>query len=250
VLNLKTQPIAVFPETKKELELLLSRFSMLKPYRRTDKFLFETEYRGAKILVLATGVGAERADHGISKLLEKYANIGLAVFLGFTGALEEDFKVGDIIIPFEFFSLPNPGIRYQHSPEILNFCKTIKIKNKVYLGEERIRLKKAYPAISSIDMESFMLAKRFSHHRIPFIIAKAISDEWDFTFHDFESLLDAQHESSAAKFLLYCIRYPREILSLVTFVNNIDKAFNNDITFLMALLDALIESSNEPLHIS
>ena len=101
-------------------------------------------------------------------------------------------------------------------------------------------LKQANPDVSSVDMEAFRVARRFSKERIPFIIAKAVSDEWNFKFHDFEFLFNNELKTNLARFLSYCIRYPQEIPNLLNFLGNANKALKNNIRFIESFLDILI----------
>lgn len=252
--NVKKQPIAILVENRKAFDLLRKRFSPHKLIRGNDRFLFETDYKGVKILLLETGMGEDSINYRISSLFEKYHDIGFAVFLGFMGALEKNMKVGDIIIPSLFVSISNPGQEYRSNPELLNFCQTLQDKNdfklhlgeknltvdRVYLGEDKIRLKKENPGVSSIDMEAFRMAKRFSEKKIPFIVSKAVSDEWCFAFRDFESLFDDEQKTNLAKLFIYCFRYPKEILNLINLTINIRKALENNIRFLGNLLERLV----------
>jgi nucleoside phosphorylase len=249
----KTQKIAILVENNKAFKLLRRKLSSYKLSYERDNILFETDYRGIKILLLETGIGRENIDYRISRLLENH-NIDFAIFLGFMGALEKDIKVGDIIIPSRFASILEPQEEYQSNPELLDFCQTLEKKNnfklhfskknltvdRVCLGDDKIRLKQANPGVSSVDMEAFRVAKRFSKERIPFIIAKAVFDEWDFAFRDFELLFNAENTTNLARLLFYCIRYPQEILNLINLVGNVRKALKNNIRFLESFLDGLI----------
>lgn len=249
----KPQIIAILVENKKVFKILRRKLSTHKLLYESNNFLFETDYRGIKILLLETGTGRENIDYRISRLLENHY-IDFAIFLGFMGALEKDIKVGDIIIPSRFAGISEPEEQYQPSLELLNFCQTLENKNnfklhlgkknltvdRVYLGDDKIRLKQANPDVASIDMEAFRVAKRFSKESIPFIIAKAVFDEWDFAFRDFELLFNAENTTNLARFLFYCIRYPQEILNLINLVGNVRKALKNNIRFLESFLDSLV----------
>lgn len=248
----QSQKIAILVENNKAFEAVRNKLAPRRIHYKCNNYLFETDYRGKKLFLLETGVGKENVDQRISGMLEEH-NIDFAIFLGFMGALEEYIKVGDIIIPSIFKDIFQRQEEYRSSPELLSFCQASENKynfklhftnnnltvDRVYLGDDKSSLKQANPDVSSVDMEAFGVAKRFSGGKIPFIIAKSVFDEFNFAFHEFDSLFDAEHQSSSARLLFYCLRYPQEIFNLVSLLRNIKIASRNNIRFVISFLDSM-----------
>ncbi|KPK98809.1 MAG: hypothetical protein AMJ95_02380 [Omnitrophica WOR_2 bacterium SM23_72] len=250
----KIENIAILVAENRLFEALRRQFPSYKFLREGDHFLFETDYKGLKISLLETGMGIENIDRRISRILEK--RLDLAIFLGLIGALDKDMKVGEVVIPSRFTGIYNLHEEYRASPELLDLCESLRKKNnlrlrlskknisvdRVYLRDDKIRLKELEPDASSVDMEAFVAAKRFSKEKIPFVVAKAISDERDFSFPDFEFFSARGYKKDLAKLFFYCIKYPQETSNLINFIRNARKAFKNDIGFLKLFLDTLAYS--------
>lgn len=250
----ETQKIAILVENKKAFRALKSKLSNCEFFYRRNSGLFKKSCSGIEVVFLETGIGKKNINYCIPKMLKEH-RVDFAIFFGFMGALNKNIKVGDIIIPSRFTDISEPGEEYGASQKLLGFCRFLEKDNsiklhftdknitvdRVYLGAEKLSVKKNNPEMSSLDMEAFSIAKIFSKENVPFIIISAVFDEWDFSFHNFNFLVNAEYKTSLLRLLFYCIRHPRETPNLVYLIRNVKKALKNNLSFLESYLNNLIQ---------
>lgn len=246
------QRIAILAENKEEFKLLRKTIPFYKCPGEGCQFLFQGNYKSFEILFLETGIGKKHIEARILKLIKNH-KIDFAIFIGFVGALEKDMKVGDIVVPAEFSSISEQEEIYHPNLELINSLKGFKngrdsdlhfgkrnlTVNRVFFKDDKIKLRETNPGISTIDMESFNVAKIFSKGEIPFIVIKSISDDLNFKFRDFYLLFGEEYKINLIRFLRYCARYPFEIINLINFFRNWRKALKKNSRFLKNFLDCL-----------
>ncbi|MDO8661727.1 MAG: hypothetical protein Q7K98_00705 [Candidatus Omnitrophota bacterium] len=247
-----TKTIAILGEDKHELDRIKKSISMHCRLKKDSHIFARGIYAGYAILLLEIGHQEEDIDYKISHLIMHY-QIDFAIFIGFVGALKEDIAAGDVVIPLEFRSLAFSEERYYASPGLVSLAKRLTGKSgltarvtkinltvdRVYFKDDKIKLTRAKPEIFSLDMVSFFVAKAFYNHQIDFIVIKGVSDGINFYLRDFDFLFKAKYQISLVRLLLYCVRYPREIIRLCQFIQGGRKATKNNIAFLKDFLKAV-----------
>ncbi len=223
---------------------------------RTELKYFKNEarYEGFGVLFLEIGNEAKNIITRISTLLDNY-KIDFAILVGFAGSLVKEIKAGDIIIPLKFLS---PDLKEECYPDtgLINLARDVKNNKKfkahfpkINLAVERVcfqddkaRLAQTHPETASLDIEAFIAAKTLAQKGLPFLVVKGISDELDFSFKDFSFLFDSKYEMSIIRLVLYCIRYPQEIVKLNNFIQDCRSAAKNNVKFLRDFLKTAEQS--------
>ncbi len=142
------------------------------------------------VLVLHSGVGAERMQK-VMDWLSRKPELGKVPYqpkvilsAGFAGALQEDFKVGDVILATEVVDSkgqnwpttwpgvlpPGPWQPPLHRGRLLT---TSKLVGK---PEDKLALGKQFDAVA-VDMESAVLARTCAQKEIPFGCVRVVSDD-------------------------------------------------------------------------
>ena len=246
------QTIAILASNKGEFKLTKRTLPFYRRTSYTGGFLSQGNYKNLIILYLETGIGTDHIEERILGLLKDH-KVDFAIATGFTGALEKEMKVGDIVIPSKISSLSDKGEDYCPSSEAVDLFRSLKRNNgfKLYLDrnhltvqavffkEDKLRLKQTNPDVSTIDMESFNIARIFSKEKVPFIVIRTVSDELDFTFNNLKLLFGKKWQTNLLRFLGYCLVYPLEIANLIRFFSNLKKALKNNTGFILNFIDSL-----------
>jgi adenosylhomocysteine nucleosidase len=142
------------------------------------------------ILVLETGVGAARVERVLDWLF-KAPQLGIvpyrpkvALSAGFAGALDEERRVGDIVLATEV--VDPEGNRWPTTwPEELpagewqpplHRGRLLSTVQMVCTAQEKRALGQQHGAVA-VDMESATVARLCSQRRVPFACVRAISDD-------------------------------------------------------------------------
>lgn len=141
------------------------------------------------VLVLETGVGAAAAETAVQWLLSKplLGNVPyqpkLVLSAGFSGALRDDFQVGDVVLATEVVepagnrwptTWPGELPAGQWRPP-LHRGRLACVTGLVGKAHEKQALGQQHDAIA-VDMESAVIARLCSKHQVPFGCVRAVSD--------------------------------------------------------------------------
>jgi adenosylhomocysteine nucleosidase len=142
-----------------------------------------------RVLVLETGVGPERCSRALRWLTESYfSGQGLLqplflVSAGFAGALQEECKVGDVIVATDV--VDQLGRRWPRDPEAGDteregaswwHGRILSTTHMVGDPREKQLLGERFGAVA-VDMESAFVARFCAERGIPFSCARVISDD-------------------------------------------------------------------------
>jgi len=144
-----------------------------------------------RVLVLESGVGAERCGQALRWLTESYLpGQGLLqplflVAAGFAGALRAECKVGDVILATEV--VDQGGRRWPRHPEageagregtLWRHGGVLSTANMIGDPHEKRQLGERFGAVA-VDMESAVAARFCAERGIPFSCVRVISDAVD-----------------------------------------------------------------------
>jgi nucleoside phosphorylase len=149
-------------------------------------------YQGKRILLIRTGVGAKNIRRAL-RLITPDQEIGLAINIGCAGSIMPHMRVAHLNIPVRI------GLHMHETDEcvpergLLTFSRTVAMGfkrrkvhflpsltvKKAFNREEKRVLHHAAPELGSVDLESYYFARFFSELRIPYLIVRSISDNWD-----------------------------------------------------------------------
>jgi adenosylhomocysteine nucleosidase len=144
------------------------------------------------VLMLETGVGAERVEEAVAWVLERPQLEGVpyrpkvVLVAGFAGALDASLRVGDVVLATEVadgqgecWPAPWPGElpagRWQPP---LRRGRVLTLPQLAASPEEKRRLGQEHAAVA-VDMESSAAARLCARHGVPFGCVRAISDSSD-----------------------------------------------------------------------
>jgi adenosylhomocysteine nucleosidase len=144
------------------------------------------------VLVVETGIGPQAAHAALEWLLRPavFGNLPcrpkVVLAAGFAGALQEGYRVGDIILATEVVDQAGTCRRTTWPGELpegtwrppLLRGRLLSIPTLLGTPEEKRRLGQQHAAIA-VDMESAVIAQLCQQHGIPFGCVRTISDDVD-----------------------------------------------------------------------
>lgn len=185
----------------KELEAIKEIMSSIEEIKVYNLTLFKGEINNKKYILVRSGVGKVNAARTTQILIDKF-DIEYIINTGSAGALNNNLKIGDIVIGTEFIQhdfdvtafgrekgyIPETGKVFKSDENIIKKCDNIKIENiKIIKGvitsgdifctdikmKEKIREKFKSDCI---EMEGAAIAQVCYLNKIPFIVIRSISD--------------------------------------------------------------------------
>jgi adenosylhomocysteine nucleosidase len=179
------------------------------------------------VLTLQMGIGQERAESALTWILGRpiLENVPykpkLVLSAGFSGALTEDRRIGDVVLATEVADLAGnawpvtwpgelPGGEWRpalHRGRILSTTRLIGDP------EEKRELGKRYGAVA-VDMETATIARRCLAHHIPFGCVRAISDDIRTALSPRLTSLLSRRRISPLRLTSSLIRSPRMVAEL------------------------------------
>lgn len=210
-------------------------------------------WRGEPLLLVRTGVGPERAKHGISPFLSAHPYRGV-VSTGYAGALRDGYKLGDILVPEEVQTIPPlPEIRVRLDPELrekvlravrsgpweVHTSRMITTDRVVLKSSEKRRLGREYDA-GSVEMESAVIAELAEMRSVPLVVVRVVLDEASFSLPDLMIVFRWWRRRQFGRLIPYIALHPHRLLELLRLLQRSRRASKilTDL-FLMYLLDAL-----------
>ena len=178
-------------------------------------------------LLVLSGMGATNIEAAIDSLSAQ--NVDALVSFGTAGALHEDSKSGDIIIPENIITTLNQSLNIASAwrDNILNNleCCPVKIlRNDIYTSEkvistitEKRELNRNTGAIA-VDMESALIANAAKNLNIPCLVIRVVVDEVDSVIPTkVLNCTDAYGDVAYARLLMSILKQPgliRDLLKL------------------------------------
>lgn len=163
---------------------------------RTFRF-FETE--GA--VLVCGGIGAEAARRAAEAVIVLYSP-PIVYSVGYAGALDQSFKVGDIIRPSCVINA-NDGSRVTLTGGEHILVSSESVASPLQKG----KMRDAFHA-QAVDMEAAAVSRAAQARGVEFSVVKAISDEFDFEFPATERFVDSNGGFSETAFALFVMVRP------------------------------------------
>jgi adenosylhomocysteine nucleosidase len=199
-------------------------------------------YRQRPVLLAWTGMGQQRAEASAQVLLARYPVVAV-LSIGFSGALEGELGVGDLVLASELAAISGPGgqgiepARYEANPDLLATASgalkstslrvlsgpTVTAPDIISTPEGKQALGRQTGALA-VDMESYWLAKMASERGLPFLALRAISDAQEDRLPPLQQILGADGEPRARPLAAYLIREPRSLPALLRLARNATRA--------------------------
>lgn len=158
-------------------------------------------YLHPEAIVACAGMGAARASLAIEAALA-LAPASELISVGFAGACDLRFHVGDVIRPAIVVDVRTGERFFLADPCTIENAETLVTVNTPAGAVAKRRLGASYSA-SAVDMEAAALARIAQAHGLPFSAIKAISDEADFELPDMQQFSTEDGQFQESEFALY-----------------------------------------------
>ena len=178
---------------RREFDGILKRCGRVKPLQWVGaRFARETEWRGARWVMIANGPGLKLVEQALAKKVE----VDLIVSTGFCGALDPALRVGDIV---------------RGGPEVVYSTDRVAVS-----AREQWELYERTGA-RAIEMESAAVRAKAETWGVPYHCVRAVSDTAaeDMPL-DFNRYRDAQGRFSRTRIALAAIAHPFTVMPRLT----------------------------------
>lgn len=212
---------------------------------------------GTQVVLTAAGIGPERAERATKRLLETFGpppsgRIRAVLSLGFTGALREGIKTGELVIVRNvlFYGSGTPAI-YPCHPSLTELSqKAVKTYStcggfrahqgdlltvaEIIMSPEEKRQAGLLTGAVAVDMEAAGVARAATEAGIPFMALKVILDEADEELKG-TGLVDGEGKIKVLETLFYLLRNPWDIVYFMR-LNRRAQLAAEELTKFMTLL--------------
>ncbi|MEY2528841.1 MAG: adenosylhomocysteine nucleosidase [Verrucomicrobiota bacterium] len=194
---------------------------------------------GKTVALLHTGVG-EKVCRDRMELLFQRERFQYLISAGFAGALENELRIGDLLLSENFSSpelLQSPTLNL---PEDLVFLgKLLTVPGMIDSAVERNQLATKTGAVA-VDMETKFIAEACAKHQTPMLSLRAISDTPSEPFPAPPNVLFdlAKQKTDFARLALYVVMHPGAVSRLNTFRQQIAGGRKN----LTAVLEGILQA--------
>lgn len=159
-----------------EVAPLIRRLAMRRAEAAHIEFVADID--GARVRLVVTGVGPQRASAVVDPLLHD-APPRYVVITGFAGGLRPDLRVGDVVTAARLID-SDTGASYQPAAGATDDTPvTLLTHDRIVLTPaDKAALRARFDA-DAVDMESALIAARCDAAGVPWVCVRAISDEAD-----------------------------------------------------------------------
>jgi adenosylhomocysteine nucleosidase len=196
----------------------------LQAIQRHDNLL-SGKIKNREVTIVHTGVGASNCNARLEVLLHK-TRPSLVISSGFSGAVSEQLRVGDLILARNFSDpglLANAGqVLGDWEPRVVKLFTTTSIIDSIDQRNEIARVAGA----EAVDMETGAIADVCKVHGVPLLSLRIISDTASEPFPAPPSVLfDIERQrTNFTGLLAYLLRHPGSIGGLFRFGRQIARA--------------------------
>jgi nucleoside phosphorylase len=209
---------------------------------RTDRNGIPT-IRGAinnrEVEVFHTGVGEKVCRQRLAKFLKDQRFVCL-ISTGFAGALNDQLRVGDLLLAKNFSTVELNKGRSSFSELRIRPADLITLPHLIDSTEERIRIARNSGA-AAVDMETEFIARACAEHGIPLLSLRAISDTPREPFPIAPEILFnlERQRTDIAALATFLVAHPSRIPRLIQFARRIARVRKILTSALVAVATAL-----------
>lgn len=237
--------IAIIAATYGEIKYFTSRIKKKKITEKDGMQVIEADLNKLSFVLIISGVGIKKAKNAAHLAITRFKP-GIILATGFSGALQEDLKVGDILIGTAVVSLLNQDKidLFSDIPKIpFYFRKGLLLSESSFASSsrEKIELSERSEALA-VDMETWGVAGVTSEHGARAVSCRVVSDALHHSLPRMEKLFNKNASLSIKKSLIYFLKNPFHLLPFLKFrYVKTRKARIRLSHFLLILLPALNE---------
>ena len=164
-----------------EVSPVIKKFNFREVKRLNKR---QAVYQSDSVFFFITGVGWKNLEKAVSYFFLNYTVKNISVYLvGYAGAVANNLKIGHIIKP-SLIQSHNDIVRISNDNNIILYDE-----NRVFFKPDKIKLKKIYPDVSAVDMESYKFVSLMNKYKIENKkVIKVISDTINTVLPDIKTL--------------------------------------------------------------
>ncbi len=193
-----SKAVGIVAALEREIKPALKHWHVSHREHGGRRFKFFENDRAA---LVCSGIGEQAGRRAAEALIALYTPAMMAS-VGFAGALEPGFKVGDLFVPRWVIDAGDSS-----RAETKTGKGTLVSSPVIADEDQKRRLAKAYGA-QAVDMEGAAVARTAGIHGIDFLAVKAISDELGFPMPPMTGFITADGLFQEWKFGLFCAVRP------------------------------------------
>jgi adenosylhomocysteine nucleosidase len=190
------------------------------PWQRRRKFrrlagdwpVFESEFGGARVRAILTGMGQSYALEAIRQVLP--ARPDICISTGLAGALRNGYHPGEILAARLVSEVGEPVAVASH-PELLSTAVDCGARQVERFATSRTLVARAEQKrqlaseAEAVEMESYTILAEAARYGVPALAVRAISDTVEFDMpYDFESIRDARGQIRVGGVVAQVLRRP------------------------------------------
>jgi adenosylhomocysteine nucleosidase len=217
---------------------------------RRDFRLYRGKLKNRDTLLVQTGMGKQRAENATQFVLEHYP-VTAIISLGFTGALNPELRIGDVVVCSTLHGQPGLGQEEQKLEPLAPDATLLSLASqgprdratRFHLGSgvTVLQLNSSTQKMQGlgetfhadiVDMESYWIARLASARRIPFIAIRSISDNIQSSVQPFDRILSSDGTLLWRKAALCFLLHPWYLLNVFTLYRNTRPAKRNLAAFI------------------
>jgi adenosylhomocysteine nucleosidase len=176
------------------------------------------------IEVLHTGVGEKACRQRVAKFLQDQ-QFDLLISTGFSGALNDQLKVGDLLLAKNFLTIELNNRRKSFSSLPIHEVDLLTVSALIDSGEKRLEIAQTSGA-AAVDMETEFIAGACAEHGIPLLSVRIITDTPREPFPAPPNVLFdiGKQRIDLAKLAAFFLTHPGRIPHLMQFARRIAQA--------------------------
>lgn len=205
--------IAIVAALEREVKPAIKHWRAVPRDHNGRRFRF---FENGVCVLVCGGIGAQAARRASEAVINLYSPEQI-ISIGFAGALDESFAVGDVFVPRKITDAGDSSTSDAGAGQgtLLSF-------GSVASAEQKARLARAYGA-QAVDMEAAAVSRAAAAHGIRFMAVKAISDDRNFDMPELDRFVKDGKFHTAA-FVAHTVLQPRLWPRLVCLAKNSAKA--------------------------
>lgn len=242
--------LCILGAVKEEIAGIKNRMQIDETVLVNDAKAFVGRWEGYHILLLRTGVGANRANQVFRQAADQF-DIVQAVSIGYAGGLDPTLQVGDLLIADQLAYPGHAGKLYVDS-EMVNQALALSCPEGVtaYQGGlvtvdevvskpvDKLSLGHMF-SVMAVDMETYALAVAAKDLDIPFLSVRSVTDTADQELMDCSHLVEEDGEVSKLKAGWHVITNPGDMKSMIELGLHAKKATESLTVFVSEYLKNL-----------
>ena len=194
------------------------------------------------MLLAQTGMGQQWAGASVEAVLA-HSQVTAVISIGFSGALERQLRVGDLVLASELIGITGSGgdeikpTIYQADQELLHTAEealrttplrvvlgpTVTAPSIIATPTGKQAMGRQTGAVA-VDMESYWVAKAISDRGLPFLAIRAISDAQEEPLPPLYQILDEEGNPRVRRVAAHLLREPGSLTALVRLSRNAARA--------------------------